>query len=126
MVAPRGSTPQALTCLREYRWPGNVRELKNVVERAVVLARGEMIEREDLSLSNLATLSDAGEAQTLRPVYEPLTLDELENRHILNTLNIVAWNKSKAATILGVERSTLDRKIKRYELMQPGAIKTED
>ena len=46
---------------------------------------------------------------------EPLTLDELESRHILSTLNIVSWNKSKAAVILGVERLTLDRKIKRYE-----------
>jgi Nif-specific regulatory protein len=122
----RGYTPQALTCLREYRWPGNVRELKNVVERAVVLARGDYIEREDLSLSNLATLSDPGEMYAAKPSYQPLTLDEMESRHIQATLNATGWNKSKASAILGVERSTLDRKLKRYDINPPGTIKPED
>ena len=48
--------------MQRYRWPGNVRELKNVVERAVVLARGDFIEVEDLALSSLATASESGEA----------------------------------------------------------------
>jgi Nif-specific regulatory protein len=120
----RGYTPEGLRCLREYRWPGNVRELKNVVERAVVLSRGDVIEREDLSLTNLATLSDSADMPSgLRgPVYEPLTLDEIERRHIQATLNATNWNKSKTSMILGVERSTLDRKIRRYDLLPPGAV----
>ena len=118
----RGYTPEGLRCLREYRWPGNVRELKNVVERAVVLARGEVIEREDLTLTNLATTSDSGEISPSKPIYEPLTLDEIERRHIQATLNATNWNKSKTSIILGVERSTLDRKIRRYDLLPPGAV----
>jgi Nif-specific regulatory protein len=118
----RGYTPEALRCLREYRWPGNVRELKNVVERAVVLARSDVIEREDLSLSNLATLGDSGEIPGSKVGFEPLTLDEVERRHILATLNATNWNKSKTSIMLGVERSTLDRKIRRYDLAPPGAM----
>ena len=57
----RGFTPQAMELMRKYRWPGNVRELKNVVERAVVLARGEFIEQDDLTLSQLSTAGDTGE-----------------------------------------------------------------
>jgi len=123
----RGFTPEGLRCLREYRWPGNVRELKNVVERAVVLARGEVIEREDLTLTNISTVSDSGEiGGGSKPTYEPITLDEIERRHILATLNATGWNKSKTAMILGVERSTLDRKIRRYDLAAPGAVAADD
>ena len=50
------------------------------------------------------------------PAYEPVSLDEVEKRHILSTLEHTDWNKSQAATILNIERSTLDRKIKGYGL----------
>ena len=112
----RGFTPQALDLLRRYRWPGNVRELKNVVERAILLARGDIIDVDDLTLSNLATASESGELYIVRNTYEPLPLAELERRHIEATLRSTSWNKSRAAEILGIERSTLDRKIRRYQL----------
>ena len=51
-----------------------------------------------------------------RNVYEPTTLADIERSHILATLNATGWNKSRTAAILGIERSTLDRKIRRYEL----------
>lgn len=112
----RGFTPEAFEQMQRYRWPGNVRELKNVVERAVVLARGEYVSDEDLRLSNLATASESGEVALPQAGYEALSLDELERRHIAATLEATAWNKSRAAGILGIERSTLDRKIRRYNL----------
>ena len=112
----RGFTPEAFEQLQQYRWPGNVRELKNVVERAVVLARGEYIGPDDLRLSNLATASESGEDLLVKPSYEPLSLADVERRHIAATLESTGWNKSRAAGILGIERSTLDRKIRRYEL----------
>jgi transcriptional regulator with GAF, ATPase, and Fis domain len=119
----RGFTPEALHRMQQYRWPGNVRELKNVIERAVVLSRSDFIEPEDLNLSNLATASESGEnlipAAPKSSGFEPLSLDEVERRHILATLNATGWNKSRTAMILGVERSTLDRKIRRYELTPP-------
>jgi Nif-specific regulatory protein len=117
----RGFTPEAMHLMQQYRWPGNVRELKNVIERAVVLARTDFIEREDLNLSSIAAAGDSGELSAAAPksTYEPLSLDEVERRHIHSTLKATNWNKSRTAAILGVERSTLDRKIKRYELRPP-------
>jgi Nif-specific regulatory protein len=115
----RGFTPDALFRMQQYRWPGNVRELKNVVERAVVLARGDFIEADDLNLSNLAIASESSEMPAPKSTYQPLSLDEIEKRHILATLKATGWNKSRTAVILGVERSTLDRKIRRYDLKPP-------
>ena len=118
----RGFSPDAVDMMQRYRWPGNVRELKNVVERAVVLARGDFIEVDDLALSSLATASESGEAGALtKNMYEPISLEEVERRHILATLRATSWNKSRTATILGIERSTLDRKIRRYEIKTPHA-----
>lgn len=113
----RGFSAEAVEQMLRYRWPGNVRELKNVVERAVVLARGNLVELEDLTLTNLATTSESGElGLRMQNTYEPISLAEVERRHILATLNSTGWNKSRAASILGIERSTLDRKIRRYQL----------
>ena len=112
----RGYTPRATALMQHYRWPGNVREVKNVVERAVLLSQGDYIDVEDLNLSNLATASESGEIFVTRTKYEPLPLAEVERRHIEATLKSTGWNKSRAAEVLGVERSTLDRKIRRYDL----------
>jgi Nif-specific regulatory protein len=115
----RGFTPEAMEMMRKYRWPGNVRELKNVVERAVVLARGEFIEREDLTLSQISTAGDTGEQQLAHAApFRPASLSEIERDHILATLVATNWNKSQTAALLGIERSTLDRKIRRYELAE--------
>jgi transcriptional regulator with GAF, ATPase, and Fis domain/pSer/pThr/pTyr-binding forkhead associated (FHA) protein len=112
----RGFTPAAKEQLLKYLWPGNVRELKNVIERAVVLCRGQEIDAEDLLLTKLATAGDSEVSEAAAGKFIPVSLDDMERRHIFSTLNHTNWNKSKAAAILGIERSTLDRKIHRYEL----------
>src|SRR5262249_40597815 len=111
----RGFTPTALHKMQEYHWPGNVRELRNVVERSVALGNGPFLDAGDIWLSSLdssgihqATSSDAN--------YQPLSIEDVEKVHILRTLQFTEWNKSQSATILGIERSTLDRKIKLYDL----------
>jgi Nif-specific regulatory protein len=116
----KGFTPRAMEEMLRYRWPGNVRELKNVIERAVVLARGQFIDRDDLVLSTLRTASDseAGINEGRLVPSEPASLADVERQHILDTLRLTGWNKSRAANILGIERSTLDRKIRRYELIE--------
>jgi Nif-specific regulatory protein len=112
----RGFTPAARAKLLSYQWPGNIRELKNVIERAVVLCRAVEIDEEDLLLTTLSTASDTDAAGPADMVFSPTSLDDMERLHIVNTLKHTHWNKSKTASILGIERSTLDRKIRRYGL----------
>jgi Nif-specific regulatory protein len=92
--------------------------MKNVIERAVVLVRGEYIDHEDLVLSTITTAGDTETGANPRPAgeFQPVSLAEIERIHILATLRSTDWNKSKAASILGIERSTLDRKIRRHQL----------
>jgi Nif-specific regulatory protein len=111
----RDFTPAALKKMQDYHWPGNVRELRNVVERAVALGKGPTLDAPDIWLSSLEVGGD-GPPAGQPAAYEQLTLEEVEKRHILRTLEHTEWNKSQAATILNIERSTLDRKIKAYEL----------
>ena len=111
----QGFTPRAMEEMLRYRWPGNVRELKNAIERAVVLAQGEYIDYDDLILSRLKTAGDTEVLSEVEdPIEEPASLADMEQAHIVRTLSKTGWNKSKAASILGIERSTLDRKIRRY------------
>jgi Nif-specific regulatory protein len=110
----RGFTPAAIKKMEDYHWPGNVRELRNVVERAVALGVGPMLDASNIWLSSLEATAPQGAASS--PAYEPVSLEEIEKRHILRTLEYTDWNKSQAATILEIERSTLDRKIKGYGL----------
>ncbi|MFH5802719.1 sigma 54-interacting transcriptional regulator [Alienimonas sp. DA493] len=123
-----GFSDEAAELLTEYRWPGNVRELKNAVERAVALCRGDEIEPEDLRLTAFNPPAapgrgdapdDAGPAR--RAGYRSVSLEVLEREHVLATLKHTGWNKSRAASILGIERSTLDRKLKKYGVERPGA-----
>jgi two-component system response regulator HydG len=98
-----GITPEALELLAAYSWPGNVRELKNVMERAVVIARQPMVGKKELTF--LQTGGDAGA--------ELLTLEDVERQHIQRTLAAHQGNVTRAAQTLGIDRRTLTRKIKR-------------
>ena len=115
----KGFTRQAMQRLLEYRWPGNVRELKNVIERAVVLCRADLIDLEDLALSHIPAAHESGELTPLEASFEPRSLAEMEKAHIAATLEMTGWNKSRSASILGIERSTLDRKIRKYRIERP-------
>ncbi|MGC1273490.1 MAG: sigma 54-interacting transcriptional regulator [Planctomycetaceae bacterium] len=117
-----GFTRDALDILRSHDWPGNVRELQNAIERAVILSRGERIDAADLRLSRLG--GEIGLAAPAMPMsigaeFRESSLETLERDHILATLEHTDWNKSRAAQILGIERSTLDRKLKRYRVRRP-------
>jgi len=108
----RGFTPAALAKMEDYHWPGNVRELRNVVERTVVLGLGPVLDASDIWLGSLELDSPTTEGSA----YQPLSMEIVEKQHILRTLQHTDWNKSQAAAILNIERSTLDRKIKAYDL----------
>ncbi|HEX3600164.1 MAG TPA: sigma 54-interacting transcriptional regulator [Lacipirellulaceae bacterium] len=119
----KGFTPRAMEELLRYRWPGNVREMKNVIERAVVLTRSEYIDHDDLVLSTLRTAgdTDSGILESANGRGGQTSLADMEKQHILEVLRQTGWNKSRAAIILGIERSTLDRKIRRYDLVEEKA-----
>jgi DNA-binding NtrC family response regulator len=102
----------AMTALINYNWPGNVRELQNAVERAFTLS-GETINLDSLPPR---VRDAAGQAPAVRdPDGLRPTLTEIERRHILDTLASVNQDKARAANILGIDLSTLYRKLKRYD-----------
>ena len=112
-----GFSPEVIEQLQKYSWPGNVRELKNVIERGVVLASGAMIEQDDVILSKLQATEQHAPTPTVNSApFQLQTLEEIEALHIAATLESTGWNKSQAAKALGIERSTLDRKIKKFGL----------
>lgn len=112
-----GFHPDAMKKLMNYQWPGNVRELKNVIERAVVLGQKELVMPEDIVLTTIPVDDHGGEQG--EAAYRPRSLQEVEKQHIADTLDYTNWNKSRAAAILGIERCTLDRKLKRYGIQRP-------
>src|SRR5262245_14282766 len=105
-------SPAAMDRLLRYPWPGNVRELENAMERTAILARGDVIEPEDLPPHVTAGLS-VGAAPHLD---SPRTLAEAERIHIIQMLERSGWNHSRAAEALGIGRTTLWRKLKEYGL----------
>jgi two-component system response regulator HydG len=105
-------TAEARGALLAYDWPGNVRELRNVIERAMMLAPTDDVSADDLGLPiDLAALGPA--AQTGGEA-EPSRLDDAEKRHILRMLERAGGSRTRAASLLGISRSTLWEKVKRY------------
>ena len=107
----RGLTDQALQSLTEYHWPGNIRELQNVIERAMVLATGHMIEQQHLPAMGQ---SGGGEAD-IRPA---ISLDEAQRKfkrqYLANALARNNWNQRKTAAALQIQPTYLSRLIKEF------------
>jgi DNA-binding NtrC family response regulator len=102
---------EAMAALANYRWPGNVRELQNTIERGFILSE-DIIGLEHLSnriRSETGPGFESNDPETFRP-----TLDEMERRYIQETLLSVSNDKAAAARILGIDLSTLYRKLKKY------------
>lgn len=110
----QGFAREALDLLMNYSFPGNVRELENIVSGAVALADGELIHAADIP----ADLEDF-EVQTLG-TQELVSLEEQEKAYIARVLEATGGNRVMAARILGLPRTTLWRKIKRFGLETPG------
>lgn len=113
---PKTLGSEALDVLTQYDWPGNVRELRNTIERAAALAPGDEVYLDDIRFTRL---DDGTPTPAAEDVYKPLTLKEVERRHIEATLLFTSWVKRETARILGIERSTLDRKLKAYSIDRP-------
>jgi len=97
---------EALDEMMLYEWPGNVRELENAIERAVVVGKSRNILPEHLPIFRSEYVSTP----------QSMTIQEVEKSHISQVLIDNQWNISKTSKILGIDRSTLYSKIKRYEI----------
>jgi len=111
-------TPTALARLQGYPWPGNVRELENTLTRAVVLAKGDVL---DETLLPLGPPPAQGDAHDVDAEGSLPTLREIERRHIARVLAHTEWNKRRACAILDISRPTLDRKIEEFGLRKEEA-----
>jgi DNA-binding NtrC family response regulator len=105
----RGFSQEAIHLLQEYHWPGNVRELENMVERAVVLCKKNVIEAEYLS-PNLIK----GEKPEFLQIRLGMPMKDVEREVILKTLGLTHGNKAEAARILGLSSRTIDNKLKEW------------
>jgi DNA-binding NtrC family response regulator len=101
---------QAMQALLEHTWPGHVREVEHVIERAVLMTRGDVVRADDLGLH---TRTEAGAA------LEQMKLDEAERHLIQRALDRCSGNVSHAAAALGLSRSALYRRLQRYGLSTP-------
>ena len=111
-------SPDAMRAIERYDWPGNVRELRNVIERATILARGDVIEAAHLPPLAAAPSAPAPaapphpEGLTIAP---GMTVDEGEQKLILATLESAGGNKTRAAEMLGISLKTLHNKLNRMK-----------
>jgi len=103
-----GLSPEVLSALRDYEWPGNVRELQNVIERAVVLAEGPVIQLSDLPLDVLLP-KHRERIRTADHLPLKNATEEFERQIVLRVLERVGGNQSEAARILGLHRNTINR-----------------
>ena len=110
---------RAMRLLEAYQWPGNVRELENVIERAVIIREGDRIGPEDLP-DQLRAMGPADTAAPSVHVGGLVTLDELEKAHILAVLERTGWARKQTSEILGINASTLYRKLKKYGVQDAG------
>ena len=108
----KGFSPRAMDILIRHDWPGNVRELENLIERGVILVRGEIITPKELPEDLIPKDLMASTSST--DVIPGRTLKEVEKEMILRTLDDAGWNRTHAAEILGISRRTLQLKLKEY------------
>lgn len=101
-------SPEAVDVLMSHDWPGNVRELSNTIERQVVLGQNVVIRPEDLNFADWPS--------SVERAAEDLSLNDAERRHIDKVLERFEGRRAEAARALGIDRSTLRQKIKKYEL----------
>jgi transcriptional regulator with GAF, ATPase, and Fis domain len=124
----RAVSPEAMRCLMEYPWPGNVRELENVLERGAVCSRGAVLGVEDIAdevrehgraRPKEATAVPAADLLATREDAPQRSMDNVptgERDLLLRALEEHRWNKGAAAATLGIDRSTLWRKMKRLDI----------
>jgi two-component system response regulator HydG len=114
----KGISKSALQVCLQYPWPGNIRELENVIERAVILSPGEFIVPESLP-ANIRESSPATSSEAVKHLRLEELMDRAEKQFILETLESFSWNRQLSARTLGISRTTLFNKMRRFQLVDP-------
>jgi DNA-binding NtrC family response regulator len=109
-----GVSADAMAALKAHEWPGNIRELEHTIERAVLLGKGSIIGMEDLPPA-MAKKADL-EILMSQGIAKQFTLADLEREYIGKVLESTQGNKTEAAKLLGVDRTTLYRKLEEYKI----------
>jgi len=117
-------SPEAMSVIEDYPWPGNVRELQNVIERAVIMSDSERIELKDLPNGLIVRDVESSGFQVLNPTVNSIPYKEakeiwlatFEKNYLLSLFENTSFNISRAAEIAGINRKTIHRLIKRYNL----------
>ena len=104
--------PSALHALKSYAWPGNVRELSHVIERAVLMLDGDTLEESALNLKPEATHALSGAAALAASA--SMTVDQAEEQLVRQALERTGGNIQRAATLLGLSRPSLYRRMEKY------------
>ena len=110
---------ETITRLTSYSWPGNIRELQNLVERAVILSRGSVLE------VPLAELKRLGNGDLVNQLQGPTMLEEVEREHIMKVLRETGWvigGSAGAATRLGLNRTTLNNRMRKLGITRPRPV----
>ena len=128
----QGISRQAMEKLLSHDWPGNVRELRNVIDRAIILEQGQQISAESIRSDVNGPGTYPGPFTTTTTAPRPLdtpaaaerrdfSLEAAEREFILRALKETGWQRTRAASLLGITRATLHAKLKRYDIQAPGA-----
>jgi DNA-binding NtrC family response regulator len=114
----RGVVPEAMKRLQTYGWPGNIRELRNTVERAMLLAEGDVLQSDDFALGGPGSvrLGDRVELPA-----SGIDLEQLERSLVVQALERTQWNQTRAATLLGLNRDQIRYRIEKFHLEKASA-----
>lgn len=112
-----GISDEMMDAFLKYSWPGNIRELENLLVRAAVVSKGQILGREDFP----DLIEDANNRETNRDIARdepgrPMTLDEIEEMHIKKVIRENDMNKGEICRILGISRPTFERKLEKYKI----------
>jgi transcriptional regulator with PAS, ATPase and Fis domain len=109
-------SPEALKILLHHDWPGNVRELENIIQRAVLLETSGVLQAHNIALRQISSIVEqfsSGSVET-----RPLPLEVVEKQAIVHALKVTNDNITHAARVLNIDRTTLHRKLKKYQLLE--------